>query len=132
MKGSNGEEGNEAADRKAKMEVEMDWRMHKPDIMTPAGIRQAHPLHPKAPAHLHWSTKAIKDLVYMVTDKSPQRQWLWEIGKAEDPQCLCDGWTAQNVAHLLRCPWVGNGIGRSVEKLWEDGKWCERVFDFLL
>ena len=40
---------------------------------------------------------AIKGLV---TDKGPQRQWLWEIGKVEDPQCVCDEWTAQNAAHL--------------------------------
>jgi len=45
----------------------------------------------------------------MVTDKGLQRQWLWEAWKVEDPQCVCDGWTAQNVVHLQRCPWVGNG-----------------------
>jgi len=32
VQGHNGEEGSEAADRKAKMEVEMGWRMNKPDI----------------------------------------------------------------------------------------------------
>ena len=31
----------------------VEW-MHKPDIVTPAGIRQAHPLHPRAPAHLEY------------------------------------------------------------------------------
>jgi len=33
---------------------------------------------------------------------------------------VCDGWTAQNAAHLQRCPWVGDGIGRLMEQMWED------------
>jgi len=123
--------GNEEADRRAKIEVEMGWRMLKPDVVTPAGIRQAHPLHPKAPTHLRWSTKAIKGLVYMVADKGPQRQWLWEIGKVEDPQCVCNGWTAQNVAHLQQCPWVGDGRGQSAEQIWDDEEWCAKVVEFI-
>jgi len=27
----------------------MGWRMGKPDIATPAGVKQAYPLHPRAP-----------------------------------------------------------------------------------
>jgi len=42
-------------------------RMHMPDLVTPAGIRQAYPLHSKAPAHLKWSREAIKGLTYLVT-----------------------------------------------------------------
>jgi len=93
---------NEEADRRAKLEVAMGWRMHKPDIVTPAGIKQAHSIYPKAPAHLRWPTRAIKGLVYIVTDKGPQRQWLWEIGRAEDAYCICDidEWTPQNATHL--------------------------------
>jgi len=52
-------EGNEEADRRAKREVRMGIRMHKPDIATLAGIRQAHPIHPKAPKHLRWSRQAL-------------------------------------------------------------------------
>jgi len=47
-------------------------------------------------------------------DKGPQRQWLWEIGKTDEPACVCGGWTAQNTAinesqkknaaHLQLCP----------------------------
>jgi len=37
------------------------------------------------------------------TDKGPQRQWLKEMGKIEDPSCVCDGWTPQNAAHLYLC-----------------------------
>jgi len=43
-----GIEGNEALDRRAKMEVRMGKRMHLPDIATPVGIRQAFPL-PQSP-----------------------------------------------------------------------------------
>ena len=52
VRGHSGIEGNEAVDRRAKMEVWMREWMHLPDIATPAGIRQAFPLQPKAPAHL--------------------------------------------------------------------------------
>jgi len=53
VKGHDGVEGNEAADARAKEAVEMGWRMHKPDIVTPAGIRQAFRLHVGVPPHLH-------------------------------------------------------------------------------
>jgi len=52
VRGYQGESGNEEADRMAKREVRMEERMHSPDIATPAGIRQAYYIHPKAPAHL--------------------------------------------------------------------------------
>jgi len=48
VRGHQGEEGNEEADKMAKREVLMRQRMHKPDIATPAGIPQAHPIHPMA------------------------------------------------------------------------------------
>jgi len=53
----------------------------------------------------------------MVTDKGPQQQWLWEIEKADTQWCVCDGWTPQNAAHLLECPWVGDGKGRKFEMI---------------
>jgi len=66
----------------------------------------------------------------MVTDKGPQRQWLKEMGKVDDPSCVCDGWTPQNAAHLFACPWVGDGVGRSWmrsgARRWR-GLWSERV-----
>jgi len=52
--------------------------MHWPDIVTPAGIRQAYPLYSKAPPHLSWSRKAVRGLTYLDTDKGYQRQWRWE------------------------------------------------------
>jgi len=94
--------GNEAADRRAKMETWMGERMHLPDIATPAGIQQAFPLHTKVPAHLCWTRDAIWGLTYLVTDKGLQQQWLKEMGKVDDPSCICDGWTPQNATHLAR------------------------------
>jgi len=99
--------GNEEAGLGARMEVELGWRMQRTVIATPVGIKQEFPVYPVAPAHLRWSPTALKGLVYMVTDKGPQQQWLWKIGKSEEPWCVCDGWTPQNAAHLLGCPWVG-------------------------
>jgi len=83
-------------------------------IATPRGIKQEFPVFPKAPAHLRWSSRAVKGLVYMVTDKGPQQQ------------------TPQNAAHLLGCPLVGDGRGRTSEQIWEDEKWCEAVADFIM
>jgi len=60
-----------------------------------------------------------------------QHQWLTEIGKVDTPWCVCDRWTPQNAAHLMICPWVGDGKGRTQEKMWEDEEWCEAVFDFI-
>jgi len=37
--GHKGVAGNEEADRRAEMEVEMGGRMHQPDITTPAGVK---------------------------------------------------------------------------------------------
>jgi len=127
VKGHEGVEGNEMADARAKWEVEMGKRMHKPDVVTPAGIRQAFRLHGGTPAHLRWSRLAIRGLTYMVTDKGPQAQWPKEVGKVEDASCDCDGWTPQNAAHLYECPWVGDGKERTRELAMEDEKWCEAV-----
>jgi len=68
----------------------------------------------------------------MVTDKGTQRQWLKEIGRTDESCCVCDGWTPQNAAHLQRCPWVGDGKGRSKEQMRRDEKWCEQVVDFIM
>ena len=120
VKGHQGTEENEKADESARIEVEMGQRMLMPDIATPAGIRQAYPTQSKAPAHamVPPSRRAIRGLTYMMTDKGPQWQWLWEIGRSEEPQCVCEGWTAQNAAHPQLCPWVGDGMGRSTEQVW--------------
>jgi len=132
VKGHSGVAGDEAADARAKKEVWMGTRMLKPDICTPAGNRQASLLHSKAPKHMGWSRMVLRGLTYLVTDKGPQRQWLKEMGKTEDPSCVCDGWTPQNAAHLFICPWVGDGKGRSRKVASEDEEWCAAVARFLL
>ena len=132
VRGHDGVEGNEMADRKAKEEVHRGEWMNKPDIVTPAGIRQAYRLHGKAPKHLSWSRWAVRGLTYMVTDKGPQAQWLKTIGKTDDASCVCDGWTPQNAAHLYVCPWVGDGRGRTRKSIFEDEGWCEEVARFLV
>jgi len=76
VKGHDGVQGNEEADARAKAEVKRGRRMHKPDIATPAGIRQQFRPHAKAPAHLRWNRTAIRGLTYMITDKGLQAQWL--------------------------------------------------------
>jgi len=131
VKGHSGIEGNEKADKKAKEGVEMGQRMLQPDIVTPAGIRQAFRPHDAAPDHLKWNSLALRGLTYMVTDKGPQAYWMKEIGKADRGSCKCDGWTQQNAAHLYRCPRVGDGKGRTREEIWKDEKWCEEVARFL-
>jgi len=120
VRGHQGVRGNEEADMRAGMEVEWGWRLQRTVIATPARIKQEFPLYPKAPAHLGWSPMAVKRLVYMVTDKGPQQQWLWEIGKPEEQWCVCDGRTPQNAAHLLGCPWVGDIRRRTSEIIWEE------------
>jgi len=63
--------GNEEADQMAKREVWMGERMHLPEIVTPTGIRQAFPIHPKAPPYLKCSREMVRGLTYVVTDKGP-------------------------------------------------------------
>jgi len=131
VKGHAGVRGNEEADERAKAEVAAGEWQCAAGIATPGGIKQDFSLYPRAPAHISWTAAALRGLVYMVTDKGPQHQWLTEIGKADTPWCVCDRWTPQNAAHLLGCPWVGDGIGRTLGKIWEDEKWCEAVFNFI-
>ena len=65
------EKGNQEADASARMEVEVGWGMQRTVIATPAGIKQEFPIYPKMPAHLRWSPRALRGLVYMVTGKGP-------------------------------------------------------------
>ncbi|KAF8416400.1 hypothetical protein EV426DRAFT_703786 [Tirmania nivea] len=127
VKGHSGVEGNERADRKAKEVAWVGKRMLRPDIVTPAGIRQAFPMG-RPSKQTKWNREALRGLTYVVTDRGPQRWWLHKIGRADDPRCgLCEEGVAQNAAHLLSCPGVADGKGRKWEQIWEDPEWCEKL-----
>ena len=72
-------------------------RLARPGIATPAGIRQAFPIH-----HLNWDHKAIKGLTYVVTGWGPHKfvvesDWQsvftsfftssWQVQVQGDPKC---------------------------------------------
>ena len=81
VRGHRGVQGNEMADKRARREVKKG--RGTPVVATPRGIKQEFPIYPRAPAHFGWSSAAVRGLVYMVTDKGPQQQWSWEIGKVD-------------------------------------------------
>ena len=56
------------------------------------------------------------------------REWLFKIGKAEDPRCGCGG--IQNAAHLLMSGCVGGKV-RKWEDIWTDREFCAEVTRFL-
>lgn len=59
VKGHQASRGNEEADKRAMQEVRMGIRMHTPDIAILAGIREAHPIHRRAPRHLGWPREVL-------------------------------------------------------------------------
>ena len=131
VNGHTGIKGNEEAGRAAKLRGAYGGRVTGPgraDRVTPAGIRQEFPIHTK-PKHLQWSRKALRELVYVTTDRGPQKRWLKIIGRSEDDLCGCG--EIQNVVHLRRCKLVGDGKGRQVEECQKDMEWCKAVADFL-
>ncbi|KAF8422277.1 hypothetical protein EV426DRAFT_706499 [Tirmania nivea] len=113
VKGHSGVEGNERAYRKAKEVAWVDRRMLRPDIVTPAGIRQAFPMG-RPSKQARWNREALRGLT------------------ADDPLCgLCEEGIAQNAAHLLPSPGVADGKGREWEQIWEDPEWGEKLAEAL-
>ncbi|KAF8418310.1 hypothetical protein EV426DRAFT_720673 [Tirmania nivea] len=118
VKGHSGVEGNERADRKAKEVAWVGRRMLRPDVITPAGIRQAFPMG-RPSKQTKWNREALRGV---------DRWWLHKVGRADDSSCgLCGEGVAQNAAHLLSCPGVADGKGREWEQIWEDPEWCEKL-----
>lgn len=128
VKGHSGIKGNEVADRRAKLKAYGGRVMNETSKITPAGIRQDHPIHSK-PGHLGWTRRQVKALTYIVTDRGPMKRWLFIIGRSAEQLCRCG--EIQNAAHLRRCHLLDNGRQRSIEECWKDQEWCEAVADFL-
>ena len=128
VKGHAGVEGNEVADKRAKIRAYGGRVAQRASILTPAGIRQDHPVHSKPP-HLKWTRRQLKGLTYMITDRGPMKHWQWVIKRADNPFCQCG--EIQNAVHLMRCRLVADGKGRSLEQAEGDREWCQAVADFI-
>ena len=128
VKGHAGVAGNEKADRKAKLRAYGGRVMQMEQRITPAGIRQAFPIHQR-PKHLAWSRRQVKALTYVLTDRGPMKRWLWVIGRSQEQECQCG--EVQNAVHLRRCQLIGDGKGGTVEECMNDSGWCEEVATFL-
>ena len=128
VKGHSGLSGNEMADRKAKLRAYGGRVMNQISRITPAGIRQDHPIYSRPP-HLRWNRRQVTALTYVVTDRGPLKRWLFIIGRAAEQQCQCG--ETQNATHLRRCQLIGDTKGRSLEECWRDQEWCGVVADFL-
>jgi len=90
--------------------------MIKPDIVTPAGIRQAYiSSTSEGPITFTMVYECDQRLSPHGDRQKPSETMALGDGKVKDPQCVCDGWTAQNAAHLQQCPWVGDGRCRLAE-----------------
>jgi len=89
VKGHQGIEGNEKVDERSKEKVEMGWRIHVPDAATPTGIRQAYPMHPKAPAHMRGPRRRLEAGLYGDGQRTTASV---AIGDWES-WCVCDIWT---------------------------------------
>ena len=125
---ASGVEGNEAADKRAKLRAYSGRVTNGTSLITPAGIRQDHPIHSK-PRHLQWTRRQVKALTYIVTDRGPMKRWLFIIGRSAEQLCQCG--EVQNATHLRRCHLIGDKKGRTIEECWKDQEWCDAVADFL-
>ena len=117
VRGHTGVKGNEAAHRRAKLRAYGGRVMQVANKITPAGIRQDHPIHTR-PKHLEWSRKQVRGLTFIATDREPMKRWLAVIGRADESRCECG--EIQNAVHLRRCERVGDGKGRSMEECFTD------------
>ncbi|RPB29655.1 hypothetical protein L211DRAFT_32240 [Terfezia boudieri ATCC MYA-4762] len=88
VKSHNVTRGNEQADARAKRITIIGRLMSKPSMTTPAGIRQAYPLHTRTP-QTKWDRDTLRGLMYLHTDRGPMEAWLHKIGRAPGPFCGC-------------------------------------------
>ena len=101
---------------------------NRPQIATPAGLRQNFYANRITKQVWEWNRKALRGYIYLITDKGPLKQWLHTIGRAEDNRCDCG--EPQNAAHLLRCGLLGDKE-RTLKSIEEAPEWCEKVAGIL-
>jgi len=89
VKGHSGVKGNEEANYRGTMTVLTGRFLHRRNITTPAGIKQAHRLYQPSTPVKNWNRQALRGLTYIVTDRGPFKHWLHQIGRAEDGNCRC-------------------------------------------
>ena len=128
VKGHAGVEGNEVADKRAKIRAYGGRVAQRASILTTAGIRQDYPVHSKPP-HLKWTRRQVKGLTFITTDRGPMKHGQWIMKRADNPFCQCG--EIQNAVHLMRCRLVVDGKGRRPEQVGEDREWCQAVVDFM-
>ena len=113
--GHAGTNGNEVADRKAKLRVYGGRVIDEPNVLTLAGTRHEHRIHSKG-AYLNWTRKQLRALTFIITDCGPMKRWQWVIKWADHQLCQCE--QIQNAVHLRGCQLVAGGVGRSLEQVW--------------
>ena len=128
VKGHAGIEGNEVADKRAKIRAYGERVAQRASILIPAGITQDHPVYSKPP-HLNWTRRQLKGLAFITTDRGLMKHWQWVIKRADNPFCQCG--EIQNAVHLMRCRLVADGKERSLEQVEVDREWCQAVVDFI-
>ena len=130
VKAHDGIPGNEYADYKAKETGSIGRLLNQRQIATPAGIRALFHSNRISEQVKIWDRNAIRSLTYLVTDRGPQKNWLYRIGRVEEDRCKC-GERGQNGAHIMNCEMVGDRRGRTLETARKDPEWCTAVWEVL-
>lgn len=78
---------------------------HQRQTCTPAGISQEFWANRLTKQVNSWNRNALKDLLWIMTDKGPLQEWLHKIKKAEGNRGYCqkENKPLQNAAHILQC-----------------------------
>ena len=123
-----GIEGNEAADRRAKIRAYGGRLADRASILTLAGIRPDHHIHAKPP-HLDVTSKKRRGLPFIDAHRGPIRKRQEVMKGGDDPFCQCG--EIQKVVHVTRCRLIADGEGSSPEQICEDRECCQEDLEFL-